>query len=119
MACHQVDGRGGAVGPQLAGLAKRGIDRLVEDVLDPNRNLDPAFRYSTLILTDGRLVTGLQRREEGELLVFADTTGNEVSVRKSEIQKRIESPSSLMPANFAEILNPQEFNNLMAYLLSK
>jgi putative heme-binding domain-containing protein len=119
IACHQVDGKGGVVGPQLAGLSKRGIDRLVEDVLDPNRNLDPAFRYSTLILKDGRLVTGLQRRAEGEVLVLADTTGKEVSVKKGEIQKRIESPSSLMPANFAEIISESDFNNLMAYLLSK
>jgi putative heme-binding domain-containing protein len=119
MACHQIDGKGGFVGPQLAGLSKRGIDRLVEDVLDPNRNLDPAFRYSTLILKDGRLITGLQKRQDGEVLVLADTTGKEVSVRKGDIQKRIESPSSLMPANFAEIIAPDEFNNLMAYLLSK
>jgi putative heme-binding domain-containing protein len=91
----------------------------VEDVLDPNRNLDPAFRYSTLILKDGRLVTGLQRRAEGETLIFADTTGKEVTVRKSEISKRIESPASLMPANFAEIIGEGEFNDLMAYLLSK
>jgi putative heme-binding domain-containing protein len=119
MVCHTIDGHGGVVGPQLAGLSKRGIDRVVEDVLDPNRNLDPAFRYSTLILKDGHLVTGLQKRAEGETLVFADTTGKEVTVRKGDIQKRIESPSSLMPANFAEIISADDFNNLMAYLLSK
>jgi putative heme-binding domain-containing protein len=119
MACHQVDGKGGAIGPNLAGLNKRGIDRLVEDVLDPNRNVDPAFRYSTLILKDGRLITGLQKKEEGEVLTFADTTGKMVDVKKGEIQQRIESPASLMPSNFAEILRPDDFNNLIAYLLSK
>lgn len=119
MACHQVDGRGGVVGPQLVGLAKRGIDRLIEDVLDPNRNVDPAFRYTTVILADDSLITGLQRRELGELLVFADTTGKDVTVRKADIRQRIESPSSLMPTNFAEILKTHEFNDLMAYLLSK
>jgi putative heme-binding domain-containing protein len=119
MMCHQIDGRGAVVGPQLAGLSKRGVDRLVEDVLDPNRNVDPAFRYSTLILKDGRLITGLQKRAEGEQLVFADTTGKEVQVAKSEIQKRIESPASLMPANVAEIIPVDDFNNLLAYLLSK
>jgi putative heme-binding domain-containing protein len=119
MVCHTIDGHGGVVGPQLAGLAKRGVDRVVEDVLDPNRNLDPAFRYSTLILKDGRLITGLQKRTEGETLIFADTTGKEVTVQKADIRKRIESPASLMPANFAEIINEDDFNNLMAYLLSK
>jgi putative heme-binding domain-containing protein len=117
--CHQIEGQGGLVGPNLAGLSKRGIDRLVEDVLDPNRNVDPAFRYSNVILKDGRLITGLQKKEEGEVLTFADTTGKLVTVKKSDIQKRIESPASLMPSNFAEIIAPDDFNNLMAYLLSK
>jgi putative heme-binding domain-containing protein len=117
--CHQIEGQGGLVGPNLAGLSKRGIDRLVEDVLDPNRNVDPAFRYSNVILKDGRLITGLQKKEEGEVLTFADTTGKLVTVNKSEIRQRIESPASLMPSNFAEIIKDDEFNNLMAYLLSK
>jgi putative heme-binding domain-containing protein len=119
LSCHQIEGQGGPVGPNLAGLSKRGIDRLVEDVLDPNRNVDPAFRYSNVILKDGRLITGLQKKEEGEVLTFADTTGKQVPVKKGEIRQRIESPASLMPSNFAEIISPEDFNNLMAYLLSK
>jgi putative heme-binding domain-containing protein len=119
MVCHQIDGHGGSVGPNLAGLNKRGIDRLVEDVLDPNRNVDPAFRFSNLILKDGRLITGLQKKEEGEVLTFADPTGKLVQVNKKDILRRIESPASLMPSNFAEIISPDDFNNLMAYLLSK
>ena len=112
-------GKGGAVGPNLAGLGKRGIDRLVEDVIDPNRNVDPAFRFSNVILKDGHLITGLQKKQEGEVLFFADQTGKEIGVKKSDIQQRIESRDSLMPANFGEIIAPQDFNNLMAWLLSK
>jgi putative heme-binding domain-containing protein len=117
--CHQIEGKGGQVGPNLAGLNKRGIDRLVEDVIDPNRNVDPAFHFSNVILKDGHLITGLQKKEEGEVLFFADQTGKEVQVKKSDIQQRIETKDSLMPSNFAEIIGPDDFNNLMAYLLSK
>ena len=35
---------------------------------DPNRNLDPSFRYVTFILTNNGVMTALPRREEGELL---------------------------------------------------
>jgi putative heme-binding domain-containing protein len=119
MVCHQIDGKGGVVGPQLTGIAKRGIDRVCEDILDPNRNVDPAFRYSMVTLKDDRFITGLQKRDEGELLVFVDSTGKEISVRKSDIRKRLESKGSLMPGNFGEILKPDEFNNLLAYLISR
>src|SRR5262249_19224719 len=43
-ACHQLQGKGAKVGPQLDGVGIRGLDRLLEDVLDPNRNVDQAFR---------------------------------------------------------------------------
>src|SRR5262249_54137899 len=38
--CHQLDGKGAVVGPQLDGIGNRGLERLIEDVLDPNRNVD-------------------------------------------------------------------------------
>src|SRR5262249_5804068 len=48
--CHQLNGKGTKVGPQLDGVGARGLDRLLEDVLDPNRNVDPAFRATRLTL---------------------------------------------------------------------
>ena len=116
--CHQIDGKGAVLGPQLDGVGNRGLERLIEDVLDPNRNVDPAFHYSILTLKDDTTVTGLQRREEGETLVFADSTGKEVRVAKKDIAERRESDLSLMPSNFSEVLRVDEFHDLMAFLLS-
>jgi putative heme-binding domain-containing protein len=119
MVCHQIDGKGAVVGPQLDGVGNRGLDRLIEDILDPNRNVDAAFHYSTVTLKDDSVVTGLFRREEGELQVFVDATGKEVSIPKNKIQERAESNNSLMPDNFSEIISSEDFNHLLAFLLSK
>ena len=51
--CHQIGGRGKTVGPQLDGISNRGLDRLIEDVLDPNRNVESAFRSSMIKLKSG------------------------------------------------------------------
>jgi len=118
-ACHAIEGKGANVGPQLDGIGARGLDRVVEDILDPNRNVDPAFFYSIVTLKDGSDVTGLQRREEGELIVFADTTGKEVKVAKNQVAKKMVSQRSLMPDNFHELIKGDDFNDLMAFLLSK
>ncbi len=117
--CHQLDGIGTVIGPQLDGAGNRGLERLCEDVLDPNRSVDPAFRSTLLILKDGDVVSGLLRREETEMVVLADSTGKEVSVPKKQIEERRQSETSLMPENFGEIIPPEDFNNLMAFLLSK
>ena len=41
-------------------------------------------------LRDGTLVSGLERRREGQVLVLADATGKEVSVPAGQIEQRIE-----------------------------
>jgi putative heme-binding domain-containing protein len=117
--CHQIDGQGALIGPQLDGIGARGLERLVEDVLDPNRNVDRAFRNTLAILEDGDVASGLFRREEGEVLIFAESTGKEFSLPKKRIKERRESETSLMPDNFVEVLAAGDFNHLMAFLLSK
>ncbi len=117
--CHQLDGQGGLVGPQLDGVGNRGLERLCEDVIDPNRSVDLAFRTTLLTLKDGDVVSGLFRREEGEMVVLAESTGKEISFAKTKIMERKQSESSLMPDNFGELLSSEDFNHLMAYLLSK
>ena len=118
-ACHSINNNGGTIAPQLDGIGARGLDRLVEDILDPNRNVDPAFFYSIVDLKDGSNITGLLRREEGETLVFADATGKEITVQKNDIKKRRETRQSLMPTNFHELIPEPEFNHLLAYLLAQ
>ena len=43
VACHQIDGKGGLIGPQLDGIGNRGIARLCEDILDPIEMWTPIF----------------------------------------------------------------------------
>jgi len=117
--CHQIAGKGQKVGPQLDGIGARGMARLVEDILDPNRNVDPAFRSTVLELTDGRVVIGLIRRTEGETLILADGKGKEFTVPKNLIEEQHLSSLSLMPANLAETLTPDEFQHLVAFLLTQ
>jgi putative heme-binding domain-containing protein len=117
--CHQLAGKGAKVGPQLDGIGARGLDRLLEDVLDPNRNVDQAFRLTTLNLTSGQVVSGLLVKEEGEVYVMADAQGKEVRVPKKSVDERTISPLSPMPANFADQVPEADFNHLMAFLLAQ
>ncbi len=86
--CHTLAGKGAKVGPQLDGIGIRGLDRLLEDVLDPNRNVDQAFRTTVLELKDGKQVIGLLLKEEGEVYVMADAQGKEVRVSKNTVDDK-------------------------------
>jgi putative heme-binding domain-containing protein len=118
-ACHQLAGQGAKVGPQLDGIGARSAERLLEDILDPNRNVDPAFRATRLSLKDGRDLQGLVLREEGEVVVMADNQGKEIRIEKKQIDERTISPLSPMPANWAEVIPAREFIDLMGFLLSQ
>jgi putative heme-binding domain-containing protein len=117
--CHQLGGKGTKIGPQLDGIGIRGLDRLLEDILDPNRNVDQAFRATTIALTNGQVVSGLVLREEGEIVVLADNQGKEVRIAKKDIDQRTVSQLSPMPANLSDQIPEADFYHLLAYLLSQ
>lgn len=118
-ACHQIANQGAKIGPQLDGIGIRGVERLLEDILDPSRNVDQAFRATTLVLDNGQLVTGLFLRQDGEVFVLADKEGKEVRVPAKQVAERLVTGLSPMPGNFAELVPAQEFNDLLAYLLAQ
>jgi putative heme-binding domain-containing protein len=119
MACHQLRGRGTNIGPQLDGIGTRGEERVIEDILDPNRNVDLAFRTSVYVLQDGRVLSGLFRRTEGPMTIVADLTGKEVSIPTADIEEEQKSNSSLMPNNFGTLITEEELMDLVATLREK
>lgn len=116
--CHQIKGNGGMIGPQLDGIGNWGQKALTEKVLDPNRNISQAFRTYNIVLKNGKVLTGLYRREEGGVLVFANPGGQEFSVPKHEIKERKPSKYTLMPDQFSKTITKKEFDALLKYLLS-
>ena len=117
--CHRLAGDGNKIGPELDGIGVRGLDRILEDVLDPNRNVDQTFRALQVETKDGRTLTGLKLRDEGEALVMADAQGKELRIAKGDIETETVLPNSPMPANVADILNETEFRHLVAFLLQQ
>jgi len=118
-ACHRVGNQGGMVGPQLDGIGARGSQRLLEDLLDTNRNVDKAFRTTVIITTDGKTLSGLERRREGKIVVLADALGKEFRVPLSKIEATRKTNLSVMPANFRDTLTPQQLHDLLAWLLTQ
>jgi len=118
-ACHQLAGAGAKVGPQLDGIGARGLERMCEDILDPSRNVDQAFRQSIVALKSGQVHTGLVTRDEGNLVVLVDQLGKEIPIEKSNIEERKVTNLSPMPANFAESIPEKDFLELLGFLLSQ
>ena len=116
--CHQIAGKGRVIGPQLDGIGGRGVARVMEDILAPNRNVDLAFRAETIRLKNGKVLSGLPRTESDKRLVIANLAAEEQILDVAEIEERIPTTRSLMPDNFNEALTEAQFHDLIAYLLA-
>lgn len=117
--CHQIKGEGGLTGPQLDGIGVRGVERLCEDILDPNRNVDAHFHLQTFTMKDGSVMAGFLKAELGQVNVLADATGKEHRVSKQDITKTEVAPASLMPPVFGQTLDEAKFIDLLGYLLNE
>ncbi len=117
-ACHQIQGQGGLIGPQLDGIGNRGPARLCEDILDPNRNVDAHFHLHTLTMKDGSIFAGFLKAELGQVQVLADAAGKEHRLSKKDIAKSTITPMSLMPPTFGQLLDEKTFLDLIGYLLA-
>ena len=118
-ACHQIAGQGAVVGPQLDGIGLRGLDRLTEDLFDPNRNVDVAFRPTLLETEDGSTLAGLIKQESETTVTLVDNQGKEIVVDVETIVGRQPSTLSLMPDSLAADIPETDMLNLLAYLLSQ
>jgi putative heme-binding domain-containing protein len=116
--CHKIRNQGANIGPALDGVSARGAHRVIEDILDPNRNVDPLFRQTVVETRDGQTLSGLNAHEEGELLVLTDVTGKPASVPRAKIKSQTQSKLSLMPPIFETTIAPGDFNDLLGFLLS-
>lgn len=118
-ACHRIGEAGGMIGPQLDGVGNRGLDRLLEDVLDPNRNVAVTFRTVNIETVDGKILSGIERRREGKSVVIADQEGKERSIALADIAAQRRTNLSLMPANFDEAFTESELRDVLRWLLEQ
>jgi len=117
--CHQIAGEGLLIGPQLDGIGQRGLDRLCEDILAPNLNVDAHFRLTVFELKGGKSIAGFVESETDETIRLRDAAGNRFSTSKAAISERKATAISLMPSIFGQSISEESFYDLLAWLLDQ
>ena len=118
-ACHRIAAVGQVVGPNLDGIGHRGLDRLLEDLLAPHRNVDPAFRSTTVVTQRGEALSGLLKENADGSQTLIDRNGQARMLAAAEIDETRPSRLSAMPDNLAESIDPGAMRDLLAFLLSQ
>jgi putative heme-binding domain-containing protein len=121
--CHQRDGRGAGVGPDLTKLATSDADRrrILESILHPSQEVAPMYTSWKVLTTDGRAIVGLKLNGGGvgqsARYLLPDSTT--VDVAMEEIEDQSASDQSIMPAGLEQLMSLQDIADLLAFLTSR
>ena len=131
--CHQVNGRGGVVGPDLSAVARASVDAIRQKILNPAAPFAapaaagrgaPAGRGGAAArpvvivakTRDGREIRGVRRNEDTFSLQMIDASGSLHLFDKLQLADvRVEN-TSLMPGDYRTRLAAGEIDDLVAYL---
>jgi putative membrane-bound dehydrogenase-like protein len=118
--CHTVNGRGGAVGPDLSVVARSmNREKLAISILQPSKEIAPQYVTWKVVTTSGKVYEGLilGETDNGQLrLGTADATV--LQLDKDEIEERAPRNISIMPTDLIERLTIGEFCDLLTFLES-
>ncbi|HTN04562.1 MAG TPA: c-type cytochrome, partial [Planctomycetaceae bacterium] len=114
--CHRLGNEGAEVGPGIASFRHRAPDEILLHILDPNREVSPAYLDHTVTLDDGRVLTGLIASETDSSVTLRRAQKVEDTVPRSQIEELASSGKSLMPEGLEQRIKPQEMADLILYL---
>ena len=116
--CHIINGNGGAAGPDLSKVAERYPDKtrefFLESMLAPSAKIAPGFGTVTLVLSDGRTVSGVLLSEDKKNLTIQYSDGKKETIPLADVDRRT-AAASPMPA-VDKTLTPNEVRDLIEYL---
>lgn len=114
--CHRLDGRGHAVGPDLAAASGRPDAAWLVDVLDPSRIVTTGYDTYSVRTSAGNVYTGVMTAETATSVTLRKEEGKETTVLRTEIEQMKASPQSLMPEGLEQEMSAAELGDLLAYL---
>jgi len=116
--CHRLEETGLEVGADLRSiLPGKTPERLLVDILDPSREVDPRFQEYYVLTKSGRAITGIIAAESAGGLTLRRAEKTEETLLRSDIDSIQATTRSLMPDGLERMIGRQELADLIAYLL--
>lgn len=117
--CGEVDGQplNNRLGPDLTSLGwRRQRGEILMAVLHPSQDLDEEYPSTTVVLQDGRSITGLLMADgDGQMAVVA-SDGQKTSFAADQMEDTRTSRVSTMPSGLLDPLSQEQVRQLLAFL---
>ncbi|MCP4288279.1 MAG: c-type cytochrome, partial [Gammaproteobacteria bacterium] len=116
--CHQLNGEGGEVGPDLSAIASKGLKFISESILVPAKKITEGYETFTVVDKEGLKTIGIKTRDTATEVDIMTDTGEVITFAKSDIEEITEDEgSSVMPDDLTEALTVKDFQDIQAFLM--
>ncbi|MGB0581648.1 MAG: c-type cytochrome, partial [Limisphaerales bacterium] len=113
-ACHTVQTR---IGPHLNGITKRfSVADLFAEIIDPNRNLSPAYAPRVYETKSGESYFGFPVYNSPATTIVQTGASTTVRLTSDDPYTERKSDTSLMPAGLLEGLSDQQLADFYAFI---
>jgi putative heme-binding domain-containing protein len=117
--CHSVDGTASKAGPDLfAAGDKFPRPELIRAVLEPSASIAVGYGTTIVETKSGKEFQGILKRSTGDWLELMGGDGKSVRIATGDIKEQRGSALSLMPEGLQAGISPQEFTDLIEYLVT-
>ncbi len=117
--CHQVDGIGGTVGPDLTSLSARSAAEILLDIVFPDAVLLDRWKLIELQTVDGEKLKVLHVGDSTRRVKLYDVSSSPPvlrAIKKEKIQSTKPLQRSAMPADYGERYTLKQLLDLVSYL---
>jgi putative heme-binding domain-containing protein len=116
--CHQRDGQGTHLGPDLSTLPYRDYASVLNDIRNPSASINPDYPTQEITLVSGEKYVGVPLEQADGSIRIGIGPGASITVRKDAIATAKPLAASLMPAGLDQQLSATEVRDLMTFLLT-
>ena len=89
---------------------------MLVNVINPSWEIREGFENTVIYTEDGLTVNGFVTDEDNQMVVLKTADGQNVMIRKDQIEGQLASKHSLMPEGILRNFTDQQLRNLFAYL---
>ncbi|MBT4867146.1 MAG: c-type cytochrome [Planctomycetaceae bacterium] len=115
--CHTLFGDGATIGPDLTGSGRKKIDYVLSNLVDPNAVIDPKYRLTKVLTTDGRLFSGFVILHDDKFIELR-TQEARVKLSLNDVEELRTSKTSMMPEGMLRTYSDEQVRDLLLYLAS-
>ena len=114
--CHELEGVGVAVGPNLGTVRNHPASELLADIIMPSKRIEQGYETYVVELASGEILDGIIASQTSATITLRQEQRREVVIPRQDIRNMYASKVSMMPDGLEKQISVEQMADLLAFL---